>query len=107
MIGYVKHFDSNKTMSFKISDEKLLRKYTKLWETISNLMNIDFDSGPIYRDVNKYLKTKIKVYEGRVNKNFQRKEVPKEYASYKLLSLIMLDSVKRANKKYYPQTFLE
>ena len=26
MIGYVKHFDSNKTMSFKISDEKLLKK---------------------------------------------------------------------------------
>ena len=27
MIGYVKHFDSNKTMSFKVSDNKLLRKY--------------------------------------------------------------------------------
>ena len=24
MIGYVKHFDSNKTMSFKVSDNKLL-----------------------------------------------------------------------------------
>ena len=26
MIGYVKHFDSNKTMSFKVSDNKLLKK---------------------------------------------------------------------------------
>ena len=26
MIGYVKHFDSNKTMSFKINDNKLLKK---------------------------------------------------------------------------------
>ena len=26
MIGYVKHFDSNKTMSFKVSDDKLLKK---------------------------------------------------------------------------------
>ena len=25
MIGYVKHFDSNKTMSFKVSDNKLLK----------------------------------------------------------------------------------
>ena len=33
--------------------------------------------------------------------------MPKENASYKCLSLIMLDSVFRANKKYYPQTFLE
>ena len=30
MIGYVKHFDSNKTMSFKVSDNKLLKKYTKI-----------------------------------------------------------------------------
>ena len=26
IIGYVKHFDSNKAMSFKVSDDKLLRK---------------------------------------------------------------------------------
>ena len=43
MIPYVKHFDSNKTMSFKVSDNKLLKNYTKLWEKISNLMNIEFD----------------------------------------------------------------
>ena len=30
MIGYVKHFDSNKTMSFKVSDNKLLKKYNKI-----------------------------------------------------------------------------
>ena len=36
--------------------------------------------------------------------NFQGKKVPKENASYKCLSLIMLDSVIRVNKKYYPQT---
>ena len=40
MIGYAKHFDSNKTMSFKVSDNKLLKKYSKIWEKISNLMNI-------------------------------------------------------------------
>ena len=33
--------------------------------------------------------------------------MPKENASYKCLSLIMLDSVIRINKKYYPQTLLE
>ena len=41
MIGYVKNFDSNKTISFKVSDNKLLKKYYKIWEKISNLMNID------------------------------------------------------------------
>ena len=33
--------------------------------------------------------------------------MPKENASYKCLSLIMLDSVIRVNKKYYPQTLSE
>ena len=40
MIGYVKCFDSNKTMSFKVTDKKLLKKYTKIWEKVSSLMNI-------------------------------------------------------------------
>ena len=93
MIGYVKHFDSNKTISFKVSDNKLLRKYNKIWEKISNLMNIEFDSEPVYGDNDKYIMTKIKMYEDRVNTNLQGKKVPKENASYKCLSLIVLDSV--------------
>ena len=107
MDGYVKHFDSNKTMSFKVGDNKLLKKYKKIWEKVSNLMNIEFDSDPIYGDNDKYIKTKIKMYEDRMNTNFQGKKVPKENASYKYLSLIMLDSVNRGNKKYYPQKLLE
>ena len=107
MIGYVKHFDSNKTMSFKVSDNKLLKKYDKIWEKVDNLLNIKFDSEPVYGDVDKYIKTKIKMYGDRVNTNFQGKKVPKENASYRCISLIMLDSVIRVNKKYYPQTLLE
>ena len=107
MIGYVKCFDSNKTMSFKVSDNKLLKKYTKIWEKISNLMNIEVESESVYGDNDKCIKTKIKLYGDKVNTNFQGKQIPKENASYKCLSLIMLDSVIRANKKYYPQTVLE
>ena len=103
MIGYVKHFDSNKTMSFKVSDNKLLKKYNKIWEKISNLLDMKFDSEPVYGDADKYIKTKIK----RANTNFQGKKVSKENASYKCLSLIMLDSIIRVNKNYYPQTLLE
>ena len=33
--------------------------------------------------------------------------MPKEKVPCKCLSIIMLDSVIKANKKYYPQTFLE
>ena len=58
-------------------------------------------------DNDKYIKTKLKMYEDRVNTNFQGKIVPNENASYKCLLLIILDSVIRVNKKYYPQTLLE
>ena len=107
MIGYVKHFDSNKTMSFKVSDNKLLKKYKKIWEKVGNLLTIEFDSEPVYGDVDKYIKTKIKMYGDKVNTNFQGQKLPKENASYKCISLIMLDSVIRVNKNYYPQTLLE
>ena len=52
-------------------------------------------------------KVKIKSYGDNVNTNFQGKKVPKENASYKCLSLVMLDSVIRVNKKYYLQTLLK
>ena len=70
MIGYVKNFNNNKTMSFKVSDNKLLKKYNKIWEKISNLMNMKFDSEPVYGDNDKYIMTKIKMYNDSVNTNF-------------------------------------
>ena len=107
MIGYVTHFDSNKTMSFKVNDNRLFKKYTKIWEKVCILMNIEFDSEPVYSDNDKYIKTKIKSYGDKVNTNFQSKKIPKENASYKCLSLIMIDPVIRVSKNYYPQTLLE
>ena len=80
-------------LSFKVNDNKLLKKYNKIWEGVSNLMNREFDSEPVYGDNDKYIKAKIKMYEDRVNTNFQGKKVPKENVSYKCLSSIMLDFV--------------
>ena len=62
MIGYVKCFNSNKAVSFKVNDNNLLKKYTKIWEKISSLMNIEFDSEPVYGDNSEYIKTKRKSY---------------------------------------------
>ena len=107
MIGYVKRFDSNKAMSFKVTDKKLLKNYIKIWEKVSNLTDIKFDSEPVYGNNDKYIKAKIKIYKDKVNTNFQGKKVPRENASYKCLSLIMADSVIKASKKYYSQTLLE
>ena len=67
-------------------------------------MNTKFDCEPVYGDNDKYIKTKIKAY-GEC-KFSRQKKMPKENASYKCLSLIMLDCVIRGNKKH-PKTLLE
>ena len=71
----------------------------------SNLIGKKTDSEPVYGDNDKYIKTKIKICRDNINTNFQGKEIPKQYTSKKLPSLIMLDSVVIADKKYYPKHF--
>ena len=92
-------------MPFKVSDNKLLKKYTKIWGKGSSLNNIEFDSEPVYGD--KYIKTKIKQHGDKINTNFQDKKISKEIESYKCFSLVMLESViKEKNKKTLsPNTF--
>ena len=107
MSGYARKFDENATMSFKANNKQLLKNYNKIWEKVEKLMRIDFESKPVYGDDDKYIKTKIKIYAGTVITNFHNKKMPKEKAPCKCLSIIMLDSVIKANKKYYPQTLLE
>ena len=76
MIGYLKEFDSV-TISLRVDDTKLFKKYCKTWRTISGLLGIEFDSEPVYGDTDSYIKTKVKMYDNRVNTNFQGKRFPK------------------------------
>ena len=81
-IGYVKHFKNyndkdGKRMSFRVSDEKLFENYNKIWEKISNLLNKEFDSEPVYGDNDKYIWTKMKPYEDKINTNFKAKKCQK------------------------------
>ena len=59
---------------------------------------------PVYGDGKKYIKTKIKTYTDSIIIKFDNKEMPKEKVSCKCLSIIMLDSVIKSNRKYCPQT---
>ena len=106
MNGYARKFNENVTMSFIVKDKKLLKK-SKTWETIEGLMKITFESKPVYGEHVKCIKTKIKIYARSIITNFHNKKMPKEKAPCKFLSIIMIDSIIKANKKYYPQTFLE
>ena len=69
-------------------------------------MKIKFDSEPVYGDNDKYIKARINIYDGNVNAIFQGKAMLKK-ASCKCLSTIMLHSVVKVKKEYYPQIFLK
>ena len=102
MTGYVRKFEGNTTMHFKISSKQLLKKYIQIWKWVEKLLKIGFYSKPVYGDNNKYIKTKIKIYAGNMITNVQGKNVP-----CKCLLIIMLDSVIKTKKKYYPKIRLE
>ena len=107
IIGYTRKFDKNVTMSFRVNNKQLLKNYNKIWEKIEKLLNIDFESKTVYDDGEKYIKTKIKIYANSTITNFHNKKIPKEKEPCKCLSIIIIDSVIKSNKKYYPQTLLE
>ena len=107
MTGYAKKFDENATLSFRANNKQFLKIYNKIWEKVEKLLKIDFGSKPVYGDDDKYIKSKIKICAGSMITNFHDKKMPKEKALCKCLSIIMLYSVIKANKKYYPQTLLQ
>ena len=107
MTSYAKKFVEYITMSFRANNKQLLKSYNKIWQKVEKLVKINFESQPVYGDDDKYIKTKIKIFAGTVITNFHDKKVPKEKALCKCLSIIMLDSVIKANKKHYTQTLLK
>ena len=90
----------------KISDKELLKKYKQIWKRTEKLLRITFDSKHVYGDDEKHIKTKIKTNGDSVITSFHSKKTPKQKAPCRCLSIIMLDSVIKAKKKYYPQTLL-
>ena len=97
--GINKEFkDKKTTMSLKVNDKQLFKNYNKIWKEFERLMSIDFDSKPVYDNDDKYIKTKIKTYEGSIKRNFHNKKIPKEKLPCKCLSIIMLDSALNAYK---------
>ena len=94
-------------MSLRVNDEQLFKKYNKISKKVEKLMRIDLESKPTYGYGNKYIKTKIKTHADSIITSFHNKKMPKEKVPCKCISMIMLDFVIEADKKYYLQTFLE
>ena len=87
-------------MSFSMKVYKLLEKYDKIWEKVRNSIKNEFDSEPIYNV--KYIETRITSCNGKIKTNFNNNKIPKEGSQCIYLSVILIDSVFRTGKNYYP-----
>ena len=106
MIGYIKYFENRETnMFFVIKDNDLLDKYIEIWDKIKETLSIKFHSMPVYDE--KYIKAKVREFNGVIKTNFLGDEIPKESMHYTCIACITIDSVMRMEKKNYPQVYLE
>ena len=90
-------------MSLLIKNSEVWEKYEDIWDVIKNKLNIKFHSEPIYE--NKYLKAKVREFDGSIKANFLGNNVPKENTYYTCIACITL--VLKMGKKNYPQVYLE
>ena len=106
MDGYIKYFDDGgKNMSFVTDDEKIYKKYKKIWEVMRNLLKIDFTVNPVRDDI--YLVAKLKIFNGINRTTFSNNAIPIEKDHYICIPLLDIDSVLKIDKKAYPQAYLE
>ena len=84
-------------MSFVIEDDDVLDEYNEIWDIIKEKLNIKFHSMPVYDE--KYIKSKVKEFNGVVKTNFLGDEIPKENMHYTCIACITIDSVMRMEKR--------
>ena len=103
---FIKYFDNGgKNMSLSIKNNEVWEKYEDIWNVIKNKLNIKFHSQPIYE--NKYLKTKVREFDGSIKTNFLGNNLLKENTYCTCTACITVDSVLKMSKKNYPQVYLE
>ena len=106
MSRYIKYFEyGGMNMSFLIKDGEVWEKYKQIWNLIKNKLGIRFHSLLVHDK--KYLKTKLKEYNGVIKTNFLGNGIPKENKHCSCIACITIDSVMRMDKKNYPQVYLE
>ena len=78
-------------MSFLIKDNEVWNKYNKIWEIIKDILGINFNSKSVYEY--KYLKAKVREFDGMIKTNFWDNNMPKENMHYTSIACITIDSV--------------
>ena len=75
--GYIKYFENGgKNMSFVVKDYMCLNKYNDIWDKIKETLSIKFHNTPVYDE--KYIKAKVREFNGVIKTNFLGDKVPKK-----------------------------
>ena len=98
MSGYIKYFENGcKNISFLNKDDEVWDKYDKIRDVIQDKQGINFHSEPIYEY--RYLKAKIREFDGVIKTIFFGDDIPKENMHYTCIACMGIDSVLRIDKK--------
>ena len=84
-------------MSFFNEDDEVRDKYDKIWDGIKDKLGINFHIEPVYEY--KYLKAKVREFDGVIKTNFLGNDMPKENMHYTYIACITIDSVINFDKK--------
>ena len=79
-----------KTCLFWLNNE-VWEEYQHIWDVIKDKLGIKFHSEPVYEY--KYLKAKVREFDGAIKTNFLGNNIPKEYMHYTSIACITIDSV--------------
>ena len=89
MSRYIKYFEyGGMNMSFLIKDDEVREKYKQIWNLIKNKLGIRFHSLPVHDK--KYLKSKVKEYDGVIKQIFQVMAYQKKINILVLLALPLI-----------------
>ena len=98
MSGYIRYFENwGKKIYFMIEDDSALVKYNAIWNNKLNTISTIFHSIPVYDE--KYIKARVKEFNGVVNTNFWGDKVLKEGVHHTCITCINIDSVMKMEKK--------
>ena len=90
MSGYIKYFENrSKNMSFLINDDEAWHNTMKFVMRLK--LGIKFHSELVYES--RYLKAKVREFNGVIKTNFLGNDMPKENMHYTSIACITIDSV--------------
>ena len=81
-----------------------MEKY-KIWDVFKDKLGFKFHSEPVFEY--KYLKVKVREFDGVLKTNLLGNDIPIENMHYTCIACITIDSVLTIDKKNHPQVYLE